>query len=84
MSVQHGYAVANGVNLLAANYGKAKEMHGGSGIYLADGKVAEMYISDSPSSKPLIQPISKQDKRQEVVCASKVCWCHLRFDSICY
>ncbi|XP_008196019.1 vanin-like protein 1 [Tribolium castaneum] len=65
LSIQHGYAAANGVNLLAANFNNPKETHGGSGIYLGDGRVVEMVVFDTPSSKPLIQEVPKLSKRED-------------------
>lgn len=58
LSIQAGYARATGVNLLAAglNY---PPMYGGSGIYLHDGRIAELYISPSKSSKLIIQDVPK-------------------------
>nr|XP_008196062.1 PREDICTED: vanin-like protein 1 [Tribolium castaneum] len=65
LSVQHGYAVANGVNLLAANYAKPNAGRGGSGIYLTDGKIAEKYIGDTASTKLIVQEVGKQSTRED-------------------
>ncbi|XP_044263792.1 vanin-like protein 1 [Tribolium madens] len=72
LSIQHGYAVANGVNLLASNYNKPKNTHGGSGIYLGDGKVTEMVIFDTPSSKPLIQEVIIRSTREDKTVCPKL------------
>ncbi|XP_044263230.1 vanin-like protein 1 isoform X2 [Tribolium madens] len=71
LSVQHGYSVANGVNLLAANYAKPNNGRGGSGIYLADGKIMENYIGDTPSSKLIVQEVTKQTSRVDKMNCSK-------------
>ena len=65
MSTQQGYTTANGINLLAASYGRPKEGHGGSGIFLPNGKAAELYIADSASSKIIVQEVSKISSREE-------------------
>ncbi|RZC33617.1 vanin-like protein 1 -like [Asbolus verrucosus] len=72
LTVQRGYAQANGVNLLAANYAKAKDGRGGSGIYLYNGKYPEIYIDSSPSSKPIVQDVTKIDRRQKPTTCSSI------------
>ncbi|XP_063905158.1 vanin-like protein 1 [Zophobas morio] len=72
LSTQQGYTTANGINLLAASYGKPKEGHGGSGIFLPNGKAAELYIADSASSKVVIQEVTKISSREEKsVCSGR-------------
>ncbi|XP_063905157.1 vanin-like protein 1 [Zophobas morio] len=65
LSTQQGYTTANGINLLAASYGRPKEGHGGSGIFLPNGKAAELYIADSASTKIIIQEVPKISSRAE-------------------
>jgi hypothetical protein len=73
LSIQHGYAIANGVNLLAANYGEPKNSHGGSGIYSADGTIADSYIDGSPSSKLVISNVTLRSRRvDKTVCPTIV------------
>lgn len=64
LSVQHGYASANGVNLLAANYDSPKDGNGGSGIYLANGQISEVYVGGTTSSKLLVQRVPKIQRRE--------------------
>ncbi|KAF5292923.1 hypothetical protein FQA39_LY13803 [Lamprigera yunnana] len=59
LSVQHGYAVSNKVNLLAANLDDPDSGKGGSGIYLANGEIADMYISGARTSKMLMATVHK-------------------------
>lgn len=49
--MQYGYAVANKVNLLAANLNRPEVGVGGSGIYNADGTVSSYYISGSSGTR---------------------------------
>lgn len=80
MSVQHGYSVANGINLLAANFGRPKEARGGSGIYYSDGKIAENYIGDTPSSKLIVQDVTRQTVREDKsYCQTPVRHLYLKF-----
>ncbi|CAH1363841.1 unnamed protein product [Tenebrio molitor] len=66
LEVQNGYAVANGVNLLAANYGQPKNGHGGTGIYSADGTKMNVYIDGSPSSKLVVDELTVRSQRQDM------------------
>lgn len=73
LSVQHGYAVANGVNLLASGYDNPSSGLGGSGIYFANGSVADIYISGAKSSKMIIADVPKSHRRQSLdTCQSAV------------
>ncbi|KAK5648607.1 hypothetical protein RI129_003499 [Pyrocoelia pectoralis] len=63
LSVQHGYAITNGVNLLASGHARPSFYNGGSGIYLANGSVANVYISGTPISKMLIADVHKGHRR---------------------
>ncbi|CAG9854265.1 unnamed protein product [Phyllotreta striolata] len=57
ISTQHGYALANKVNLLAANLNNVKEGLGGSGIYGADGTIFDSYISGVPGTKLIVATV---------------------------
>lgn len=57
LSIQSGYSRAHGVNLLASGYNDPKNKNGGSGIYLANGKTAEAYISGNDGTKLIIQDV---------------------------
>jgi pantetheine hydrolase len=73
LSIQHGYASANGVNLFAANYGEPKNAHGGSGIYSGDGTKMNVYIDGSPSSKLIVSNVAARSHRMEkTVCSTNV------------
>jgi pantetheine hydrolase len=72
LTVQHGYAVSTGVNLLAANYGVPPETHGGSGIYLPDDKTAKIYLDAKSGSKLVIQNVPNQKNKQNSTCISAV------------
>ncbi|KAJ3636655.1 hypothetical protein MTP99_000176 [Tenebrio molitor] len=73
LSIQHGYASANGVNLFAANYGEPKNAHGGSGIYSGDGTKMNVYIDGSPSSKLIVSNVAARRHRMEkTVCSTNV------------
>lgn len=63
LSVQHGYAIANGINLLSAGLDEPSKRNGGSGIFLANGKIAESYISGAKSSKMIIRDVPKISRR---------------------
>ncbi|KAF5280271.1 hypothetical protein FQR65_LT03079 [Abscondita terminalis] len=62
-SVQHGYAKSNKVNLLASGRNDPSIGNGGSGIYLANGNIAETYVSGERKSKLIIQYVSKIEMR---------------------
>lgn len=64
-SLQHGYAKSNKVNLLAAGRNDPSVGNGGSGIYLANGRIAETYISGERKSKIIIQHVPKIEIRTE-------------------
>ncbi|KAB0801599.1 hypothetical protein PPYR_03785 [Photinus pyralis] len=64
-SLQHGYAKSSKVNLLASSRNDPSEGYGGSGIYLANGKVAETYLSGERKSKIIIQNVPKSGERTE-------------------
>ncbi|KAK5648889.1 hypothetical protein RI129_003781 [Pyrocoelia pectoralis] len=64
-SLQHGYAKSNKVNLLASSRNDPSVGYGGSGIYLANGKIAETYLSGERRSKLIIQQIPKGGERKE-------------------
>ncbi|CAG9829490.1 unnamed protein product [Diabrotica balteata] len=53
LSVQHGYAEANKVNLLAANLNNPSVALGGSGIFGSNGTAYQYYISGKTASKLL-------------------------------
>ncbi|CAH1995461.1 unnamed protein product [Acanthoscelides obtectus] len=57
LNVQHGYAVANRVNLLASNMNNVTAGNGGSGIYGSNGAVLSYYISGLGSSRLLISKV---------------------------
>ncbi|KAF5283862.1 hypothetical protein FQA39_LY04682 [Lamprigera yunnana] len=59
LSTQHGYAVANRVNLLAANLDDPTFKKGGSGVYFGSGKMSNIYIAGAKTSKMLISTIPK-------------------------
>lgn len=65
-SVQHGYAKANGVNLLAAGLNDPSQRNGGSGIYLADGRILATYVSGAKASKLLIRKVPKIKSRKDL------------------
>ncbi|XP_028152251.1 pantetheinase [Diabrotica virgifera virgifera] len=57
LSMQHGYAVANKVNLLAANLNNPSVALGGSGIFGSNGTAYQSYISGTTASKILIATV---------------------------
>nr|CAH7761390.1 unnamed protein product [Callosobruchus chinensis] len=61
LNVQHSYAVANKVNLLAANLNNVTAGNGGSGIYGANGQVLTYYISGLGSSRLLVAKVGSND-----------------------
>ncbi|VEN51526.1 unnamed protein product [Callosobruchus maculatus] len=61
LNVQHGYAVVNKVNLLAANLNNVTAGNGGSGIYGANGQVLNYYISGLGSSRLLVAKVGSND-----------------------
>ncbi|XP_031334120.1 vanin-like protein 2 [Photinus pyralis] len=62
-SVQQGYARANGVNLLASGYNNPTSSLGGSGIYLANGTIADIHVSGAKLSKMLITDVPVLSQR---------------------
>jgi hypothetical protein len=72
LTVQHGYAVSTGVNLLASNYGVPPETHGGSGIYLSGDKTAKIYLDAKSGSKLVIQNVPNQKNKPNSTCISAV------------
>lgn len=65
MSLEHGYALSTGVNLLSASYGSPRQGLGGSGVYLADGSVAENYLDATNSSKLIVREVRVISQRQD-------------------
>ncbi|KAF5280270.1 hypothetical protein FQR65_LT03078 [Abscondita terminalis] len=63
MSIHHGYAVSNKLNLLAAGLHDPELRNGGTAIYLADGKIAKNYINGEKGSHLLITDIPKISSR---------------------
>nr|CAH7737715.1 unnamed protein product [Callosobruchus chinensis] len=61
LNVQHSYAVANKINLLAANLNNVTAGNGGSGIYGANGQVLTYYISGLGSSRLLVAKVGSND-----------------------
>ncbi|KAF2878621.1 hypothetical protein ILUMI_27543 [Ignelater luminosus] len=59
LSIQHGYAKSNRVNLIAAGINDPSKKNGGSGIYLHDGRIAQTYIAGIRGTKILIQDVPK-------------------------
>lgn len=57
LSVQYGYAVSHGVNLLASDFNRPSEQFGGSGIYSHDGKILGNVISYTTKSEMIIADI---------------------------
>lgn len=62
LSLQHGYAVSTGVNFLVAGLNNPSNKNGGSGIFLSNGQIADIYMSAATSSKMLIAAVPKIDK----------------------
>ena len=71
LSIQHGYCVANGVNLLAANYGRHIDGRSGTGIYLSDGKVAKV-VNDSVKSQLVVREVPPKPLETEKTCPRSV------------
>lgn len=63
LSVQAGYARGHGVNFLASGLNKPSNKNGGSGIYLANGTIAEAYISGQFGTKLIVQDVPIISKR---------------------
>ncbi|KAF2904027.1 hypothetical protein ILUMI_02124, partial [Ignelater luminosus] len=57
LSVQHGYVKTNGINFLAAGLQEPWKQDGGSGVFLADGTIAESYITASKQTKIIIEEV---------------------------
>ncbi|KAK5648890.1 hypothetical protein RI129_003782 [Pyrocoelia pectoralis] len=72
LTVQHGYAVANGVNLLASGYDNPSSGLGGSGIYFANGSVADIHVSGAKSSKMIIADVPKSHRKPPDTCQNAV------------
>ncbi|KAB0799215.1 hypothetical protein PPYR_07095 [Photinus pyralis] len=64
-SVQHAYAVLNGVNFLASGMSDLDLGMGGSGIYSANGDVLAAFISGKNDSKLLIADVPKVKTRRD-------------------
>lgn len=55
--MQHGYVKTNGINFLAAGLQEPRKQDGGSGIFLADGTIAESFITASKQTKIIIKEV---------------------------
>lgn len=60
--------MSNGVNLLAAGLNLPEESNGGSGIYLADGRIAESYISGVKKSRLITHEVPIRSSRSSETC----------------
>ncbi|KAF5280269.1 hypothetical protein FQR65_LT03077 [Abscondita terminalis] len=69
-SIQHGFSKSNGINLLAAGLNDPAKGNGGSGIYLADGRLLSTYISGGKTSKLIISSVPKINLKYDV---SNIC-----------
>lgn len=63
LSVQSGYAKRNGVNLLVSGFNSPLKANGGSGIFLANGRIAETYISGARGSKMIIYDVPRRTRQ---------------------
>lgn len=63
LSVQLGYARANGVNFLVSGYDNPSKRNGGSGIYSSNGTIIENFLPYSSQSKLIIADVEKINKR---------------------
>lgn len=70
LSVQRGYSLSSGANLLAANYNNPKKGNGGSGIYFGNGTIAENYVDGIKITKLIIHEVPKIGKRYNNRCSS--------------
>lgn len=57
LSIQDGFAKSTGINLLASGLDNPSQKNGGSGIYLANGSIAEVHMSGAKTTKMLIQDV---------------------------
>lgn len=64
LSVHHGYAVSNKINLLAAGLHDPALRNGGTAIYLANGEILKVYINGQKGSKLLIGDVPKISRRK--------------------
>ncbi|KAK4884527.1 hypothetical protein RN001_000798 [Aquatica leii] len=69
-SIQHGFSKSSGINLLAAGLNDPANGNGGSGIYLADGRLLSTYVSGGKTSKLIINNVPKLKLRYDV---SNIC-----------
>ncbi|KAF5283861.1 hypothetical protein FQA39_LY04681 [Lamprigera yunnana] len=69
-SIQHGFAKSQSVNILAAGLNDPVTGNGGSGIYLADGRLLSTYVSGEKASKLIINNVPKLKLRYDV---SNIC-----------
>ncbi|CAG9762112.1 unnamed protein product [Ceutorhynchus assimilis] len=67
LEVQVGYALANKVNLLAANINNPSNGMGGSSIINSDGTVLRYILVDSPSTSSIYATVSKTSKNFELM-----------------
>lgn len=63
LSVHAGYARGHGLNLLASGLNNPSNKNGGSGIYLANGTIAEAFISGNFGTKLIVQDVPIISKR---------------------
>ncbi|KAF5280344.1 hypothetical protein FQR65_LT03153 [Abscondita terminalis] len=63
LSVQHGYAKSKGVNILVSELSDPANGYGGSGIFLANGKILTVYKTAAKSSRMLKATIPKTNRQ---------------------